>query len=424
MAELSEVTTAICLLYPKRQLELLKSSTNLNELVGFISTSKYQGMLNKIKFGSTADFTTARLDLDPANARNDDKKWEIALSNTAQGISGALGIKDWMDRVHNEPGDIAKKVFLTGDQWPKEITKFRLKYAGMNDYNSSDLVVFAGKDGKYSYYYGISLKKKPKPQSASPTLINNAVSKLFESGAGENFVEEVDAERVKYFAKIIRSKAFHVLLSKNKIKINPRDMKLPDDKLIKAKPPGQSKAYIDVKGQGDEIRKWVNAQVAGNKNTFFKELKRIFEANTKTSKTMANILAERVLKISLNDALGDIDTLNDFYFGYALVTAVGEVNMNRMSMNIQKAEVKDSGSVLCALNEINRADPRTGYSFKFNKLKTESSSAAKVFFDLKRGTNKIMDLEIRYKGSFTSWPQFLGTLSPEFVDLLKSGKCH
>ena len=35
-----------------------------------------------------------------------------------------------------------------------------------------------------------------------------------------------------------------------------------------------------------------------------------------------------------------------------------------------------------------------------------------------------MDLEIRYKGSFTSWPQFLGTLSPEFVDLLKSGKCH
>ena len=139
---------------------------------------------------------------------------------------------------------------------------------------------------------------------------------------------------------------------------------------------------------------------------------------------MANILAERVLKISLNDALGDIDTLNDFYFGYALVTAVGEVNMNRMSMNIQKAEVKDSGSVLCALNEINRADPRTGYSFKFNKLKTESSSAAKVFFDLKRGTNKIMDLEIRYIGSFTSWPQFLGTLSPEFVDLLKSGKCH
>ena len=138
---------------------------------------------------------------------------------------------------------------------------------------------------------------------------------------------------------------------------------------------------------------------------------------------MADILAERVLKISLNDALGDIDLLNDYYFGYSLVTAVGEVNMNKRTMNIYTAQVKDSGSVLCALNEINRSDPREGYRFKFNKFKTETSSAAKVFFDLNRGGHKIMDLEIRYKGSFTSWPQFLGTLSPEFEKLLKSGKC-
>ena len=328
-----------------------------------------------------------------------------------------------MKSVHNEPGDVAKKVFLTGDQWPQEITKFRLKYAGMNDYNSSDLVVFAGKHQKYFYYYGVSLKKKPKPQSASPTLINNAVSKLFESGAGENFVKEVDVERVRYFANIVRSREFQLLLTKNGIKINPAHMKLPDEKLIKTKPPGQTKAYIDLKGQGDEIRKWVNTQVASNKNTFFNELKNIFEANTKKAKTMADILAERVLKITLNDALGNIETLNDYYFGYALVTAVGEVNTNRMTMNIHEAEVKDSGSVLCALNEINRSNPREGYRFKFNKLKTESSTAAKVFFDLNRAGHKIMDLEIRYKGSFTSWPQFLGVLSPEFEKLLKSGKC-
>ena len=122
-----------------------------------------------------------------------------------------------------------------------------------------------------------------------------------------------------------------------------------------------------------------------------------------------------------SDYLVNIESLNDYYFGYALVTAVGEVNMNKMSMNIHSADVKDGGSVLTALTAMNKMDMREGYKFKFNKVKTESSSAAKVFFDLVRGSTKIMDLEIRYKGSFTSWPQFLGVLSPEFEKLLKTG---
>ena len=423
MAELSEVTTAICLLYPKKQLEILKNSTDLDALERFVSSPKFQGTLNKIQYGSQADFYTAKQDLDPANAGSDDDKWKKALSNSAQGVSGALGIKDWMKTVHNEPSDVAKKVFLTGDQWPAEITKFRLKYAGMNDYNSSDLVVFAGKDGKYSYYYGISLKKKPKPQAPSPPLINNAVSKVLESGAGKKFVEEVDSLRVKYFADMVRSRPFQILLTKNNIKIDPADMKLPDAKLIMTKPAGQSKPYIDLKGKNNEIRDWVNKEVGGNNNIFFKELKNIFDANTKKSKAMADILAERVLKISLNDALGSIDALNDYYFGYALVSAVADVNMNRRSMSIDKAEVKDAGTVLCALNEINRADPREGYKFKYNKTESERSTAAKIFFDLNRAGHTILDMQIRYKGSFTSWPQFLGVLSPEFEKLLKSGKC-
>ena len=47
----------------------------------------------------------------------------------------------------------------------------------------------------------------------------------------------------------------------------------------------------------------------------------------------------------------------------------------------------------------------------------------KIYFDLIRGNHKILDLQIRYKGGFTSWPQFLGVLSPEFEKLLKEGKC-
>ena len=145
MAELSEVTTAICLYYTRRQLELLKASGKLSDLEEFVMSTKFQSTLKKIKYGSQADFTTAQKDLDTSNATKDNREWQIALTNTAQGVSGALGIKNWMRDYHNEPGDIPKQVFLTGDQWPAEITKFRLKYAGMNDYNSSDLVVYAGK---------------------------------------------------------------------------------------------------------------------------------------------------------------------------------------------------------------------------------------------------------------------------------------
>jgi|APSaa5957512535_1039671.scaffolds.fasta_scaffold29166_2 hypothetical protein len=422
MAELSEVTTAMCLYFSRRQLRLIESSSKLSDLEAFLTSTKFQDKLKKIKYGSQADLSTAQIDLDPKQSASG-KGWEKALSNTAQGVSGALGIKNWMRDYHNEPGDVPKQVFLTGDQWPREISKFRLKYAGMNDYNSSDLVVYAGKQNRYSYYYGISLKKKPKPQAASPPLINNAVSKVLETGAGMKFVEEVDSVRVSYLASLIRSKPFQELLVKNKIKSNPGHMRLSDAKLVMTKPTGQSKHYIDLKGKNNEIRDWVNYQIGGSKNIFFKELKKIFDSNSKRSQAMANILAERVLKISLNDALGGIETLNDYYFGYALVSAVGEVNMNKQTMSINAAEVKGGASVLCALNEINRSDPTHGYTFKYNKVESEKSNAAKIYFDLIRGNHKILDLQIRYKGGFTSWPQFLGVLSPEFEKLLKEGKC-
>ena len=47
------------------------------------------------------------------------------------------------------------------------------------------------------------------------------------------------------------------------------------------------------------------------------------------------------------------------------------------------------------------------------------SNAAKIFFQLKRGRLILLDLEIRYKGSFTPQPQFQGTLNPMFKQLLK-----
>ena len=52
----------------------------------------------------------------------------------------------------------------------------------------------------------------------------------------------------------------------------------------------------------------------------------------------------------------------------------------------------------------------------------DEGGAAKVKFDLMKGTVIIMHMELRYKGGFTSQPQFFGIMSKDFKDVLK-GKC-
>ena len=113
MAELSEVTTALCLLYTKRQLEIIEKSNDADDLTTFITSNKFQTTLGKINYGSNKDYIQAKGDLNPNNESVNPKQWQIALENTAQGVSAALGIKKWMNKVHNEPGDIPKKVFWT-----------------------------------------------------------------------------------------------------------------------------------------------------------------------------------------------------------------------------------------------------------------------------------------------------------------------
>ena len=49
---------------------------------------------------------------------------------------------------------------------------FKLDAFGMDDYNSSDMILYTGEEGGAKYYYGVSLKKKNTEHAADPTLIN------------------------------------------------------------------------------------------------------------------------------------------------------------------------------------------------------------------------------------------------------------
>ena len=72
--------------------------------------------------------------------------------------------------------------------------------------------------------------------------------------------------------------------------------------------------------------------------------------------------------------------------------------------------------VRCGLSELD-ADPKP-YEFKIIgddvKDDIEADGSAKVYFDLVKGKKTLMNMELRYKGGFTSQPQFFGTLAKYF----------
>ena len=48
----------------------------------------------------------------------------------------------------------------------------------------------------------------------------------------------------------------------------------------------------------------------------------------------------------------------------------------------------------------------------------DKADAAKVYFKLMKGQVNVLDLQLRYKGSFSSQPQFFATISDDFKNVL------
>ena len=99
------------------------------------------------------------------------------FQNYAKAISAANGFLGAMNSSSR-----VKKVYITGKQWSKEISKYRVtnhEYFGKKDYNSSDVVVdLQSKQGSkpVRVLVGISLKKKKKYADKDPTIINKTVT--------------------------------------------------------------------------------------------------------------------------------------------------------------------------------------------------------------------------------------------------------
>jgi len=198
MAEISEPTTAVALFFGKGELKSVFNSIqngtggDMVYLKKWWASTKWQSCLkDNSKIVGLSEKDLNKLNQKKAFAEigkaiSDKQKKEKtaayynAMSDVAVGVSAALAIYKWLDEFHGSTafGGNSKitKVFVTGTKWDSEIDKFKVPYAGMNDYNSSDIVIRT----KKNCYFGVSVKKKYTHKKTDPTMINRSITKVLE----------------------------------------------------------------------------------------------------------------------------------------------------------------------------------------------------------------------------------------------------
>ena len=402
--EASEIMTAGALFFPNRVLDnALSSNKNLGD---FMLEAKKK-VETGVEFGSSRDRFLAMMKTSPE-----------MLKELVVGISAAKAIKKWVTSTYSIiPDSVAEKVFMTGQKWPTEVDKFQIDAFGFTNYNSSDLI-YKPKSNKY---FGISLKKKAAPQKPDPTLINKAFDTILQ-GPGKNgdfdkIKKNLTDVRIKYFAKMVRKAHDIGILYIDNIN------NLPDEELFYGKNRDKTifkRPYPNTKGSlsggydndkaPNAMRSFLNADLAKKDNELFKALSAEVKKN---SEVFADSLINLVLKTNLYSEL-DSKNLGNYTFGFALVTGIGEIKNKPIAY---EGKAYDLYTVLDGLSQLKgNNDP---YKIDVNMDLKEAANAAKTFFTLSKKEIPILNLELRYKGDKTPQPQFLGTISKEFISILR-----
>lgn len=180
-----------------------------------------------------------------------------------------------------------------------------------------------------------------------------------------------------------------------------------------------------AKNKNVTMRGYVNKQL-GKPDSLYKEFMGVMNSNK-------DIFVEKLIQVALKKDLPDLmnyDRMGDMTFGFTLVTGIGGISggknlyTDKGKINLEKGKALDIMDVRCGLSKM---DKEAGdYEFKIVgdvvDTKSEDDGPAKVYFDLVKGSKTLLNMELRYKGGFTSQPQFFATISKDFIDLIK-GKC-
>jgi len=301
-------------------------------------------------------------------------------ANMAQAVSAAKAI-------HDKGWDGCDIAYLTGQAWDKDVTQFQITKYGMSDFNSSDFILRKGKN-----YLGVSLKKKKRLTESDPTLINKAFTGLLD-GSSELAAVRADIEKDagEFYLRVIKVAKRLKLLSADMLK----DMK-------KSKPTNRNwKQYIQR--VPNDI---VNRVLKSNRSLF----KVMGETITSNGPLIANQLVQLIFKADLKD-------LKKVEFDFALVTGIGDYGPKK-GVVVEAGEYKDIDSVVSQLDTLfSSGVPDIVYTPGIVQAFEPGAKAANLKFDLKIGRVTIANIILRYKGSYTSAPNFNAIMTDEFKKL-------
>lgn len=412
--EASEIMLAAALLYDKK--ELLEYSKDVGTLRNFMAEAKKKVIdSGYVQFGN-ATIQKGFLDL------MDENKSE-ALKDLAGGISAAIGVKE--DVIHKNK---IPTVYMTGNVWPKDVEKFRVKAYGFDDYNSADVILTYDK----KEFYGISLKKKRSTNAGEPTLINKAFDTILNGSEFDEVKEKLIEIRIDYFADLVIQAVELGLINKKDIASFDalKKTKQGRKELFEAKKKDKKifdRSYIDTKGSAKmkdgyksdktkdplSMRYFVNKKLSEKDNVLWKQF---MDVMNQYADLFADSLINVILKTKLFEEMEAKD-LKKYKFSFFLITGVGDVT-SKGEVRISKATVISLKTTLCGLTRIEDKIKNSRFEVVLDSHKKGESSAAKIFLQLKKGNITILDLELRYKGQFTPQPQFQGTMNTQFKDLL------
>jgi len=341
-------------------------------------------------------------------------------------------------------------VYLTGNKWNQKVEKFKVDAFGMADYNSSDLILQYGEH----QFAGISLKKKRKANAPSPTMINNAFSKFIQGPEFLALRKKLDKERKKFFATVIKEASMgngplanfarldngksiaqlHPETNESdvkklwdiKVKTSAKDSKGNNKYVALINLKDEDQLYIKgvpslpSKDSESKFRKYVNDKLKSSGSILNPLYQYFLDAmsHPQVKDTLADALLTRVLKTKLLDQL---DTWKENDFGFYVIEGVGSFNVNNNNVQVSSASVYDIHTIMCAIAQLAKEETKIEVDTK--ETFKPGREAAKVYFILSKGKTPILNIELRYKGSFTAMPQFFATMTVNFQKLLKEGGC-
>lgn len=273
------------------------------------------------------------------------------------------------------------KVYWTGKEWHSDISKYNPPIGRVKDYNSSDIVV-KGSDG---IYYGFSLKKKSKSKDTDPTLINKPITGdvgILKDILGERTVASIERSKQRFFDNVI-------------YKHYKKQTKNLSDK-------EKGKLIRDIS------QKQMGMYLKSQRNTFFG---RVFSVLSNHSDEFVKSFIELLFRSKMKD----IEDGGEFKF--YLLTGIGR--FTKGTVTVEPAEVKNTPQTIESITKI--FNSKLEMKATPGKLQAweKGAGAAKVFFSIFTDDNKIIDLEIRYKGSYTANPQFQAVATAIFKNMFK-----